>query len=98
MSLALRTFVAINLDVVVIAVSRRVRSPVAIAPRRNWSLRTCLRWAYDVIPSFPRGCYLDANLVKVTISAVIARSSPMVRERLRVQRGYRVEGWWIDCH
>lgn len=43
MSLALRTLEAMNLDVVVIAVSKRVRSPVAAAPRRNCSLRTCLR-------------------------------------------------------
>jgi hypothetical protein len=92
MSLALRTFVAMNLDVVVIAVSRRVRSPVAVAPRRNWSLRTCLRGA-DVISGFPRGCYLDANLVTVTISEVIARSSLMVRERHRGQRGIEGRGW-----
>lgn len=43
MSRALRTFVAMNLHVVWIAVRRSVRSPVAAAPRRNWSLRTCLR-------------------------------------------------------
>ena len=54
-SLALRTFEAMNLDVVVIAVSRRVRSPVAAAPRRNCSLRTCLRGHAKLFPVFPDG-------------------------------------------
>jgi hypothetical protein len=38
--------------------------------------------AHDVISSFPRGYYLDANLVTVTMSVVIARSSAMVQEGL----------------
>ena len=37
---AFRTLVAMNLDVVWMAVRRRVRSPVAAAPRLNWSART----------------------------------------------------------
>jgi hypothetical protein len=80
MSLALRTFAAMNLDVVVIAVSNRVRSPVAAAPRRSWSLRTCLRGHMSLFPAFTE-CYPDANLVTVTISVAIARSSAMARER-----------------
>ena len=39
---AFRTLVAMNLDVVWIAVRSSVRSPVATAPRLNWSERTWL--------------------------------------------------------
>ncbi len=39
---AFRTLVAMNLDVVWMAVKSRVRSPVAAAPRLNWSERTWL--------------------------------------------------------
>jgi hypothetical protein len=90
MSLALRTFAAMNLDVVVIAVSNRVRSPVAAAPRRSWSLRTCLRGHMSLFPAFTE-CYPDANLVTVTISVAIARSSAMARER-RGQRRLEDKG------
>jgi hypothetical protein len=42
--------------------------------------------AHEVISSFPRGCcYLEANLVTVTISVVIARSSLMAGEKCRNQ-------------
>ncbi len=38
---------AMNLDVTCIAVNSRVRSPVAAAPKRSWSCRTCLEAALD---------------------------------------------------
>ena len=41
-SRAFRTLVAMNLEVVWMAVRRSVRSPVAAAPRLNWSARTWL--------------------------------------------------------
>ena len=74
MSLALRTFEAMNFDVVVIAVSRRVRSPVAAAPRRNCSLRTCLR-GHRRYFQLPQSMQSGSNLVTVTMSVVIARLS-----------------------
>lgn len=39
---ALRTLVAMNLEVTWMAVRSKVRSPVAAWPRRSWSCRTCL--------------------------------------------------------
>ena len=39
---AFRTLVAMNLDVVWVAVRSSVKSPVATAPRLNWSERTWL--------------------------------------------------------
>lgn len=45
MSRAFRTLVAMNLLVTWIAMSKRVRSPVAAAPSRSWSSITCLRGA-----------------------------------------------------
>ena len=91
MSLALRTFVAMNFDVVVMAVRRRVRSPVAAAPRRYWSFRTCLRSTCRYF-QLSRRCYLGANLVTVTISVVIARSSAISRKSWRLEEG---KGWWM---
>lgn len=54
MSRARRTLVAMNLDVTWMAVSSSVRSPVASAPSRSWSCKTCLqsRFVRSFVRSF----------------------------------------------
>ena len=47
---AFLTFVAMNFDVVWMAVRRSVKSPVAAGPRRSWSLRICLDTTNSAMP------------------------------------------------
>jgi hypothetical protein len=71
---ALRTLVAINLDVTWIALRSRVRSPVAAGPRRNCSARTELVKVHQNIFSHNQEI---AHRVRV-MRSVLGSSSDMV--------------------
>lgn len=82
---AFRTLVAMNLDVVWIAVRRRVRSPVATVPRLNCWLKTWLE-GISSAPLAPTEIALVTYRVRVIMSVLGGSSLDMATQT--------IEGTW----